>query len=148
MPQIDYLSTVSGGGYIGSFITAFLSSPGESEIGLRPTDLPFRRESGEAEALRYVRHNCKYLSAGSTWDRTAMIFAQLYGMLLNGLAICVLVAVAVTVEHVLRVVLPTGTLTFITEVAVAGVLVCLFFSLITLRRSGSGNLGRDMVTTQ
>ena len=73
--QFDYLSTVSGGGYIGSFLTTFLNAeeaaqqqPSQrqaasetagrqaaKDIGLRRGDLPFRREDGEAAALRHVR---------------------------------------------------------------------------------------------
>ena len=101
LPQFDYLSTVSGGGYIGSFLTAFLNSPVPG-IGLRAEELPFRRDEGEADALRHIRHHGKYLAAGSLWGRVKMIGAQLYGMLLNGLSIVFLGAVLVLVEKFLR----------------------------------------------
>ncbi len=101
LPQFDYLSTVSGGGYIGSFLTAFLNSPA-SGIGLRAGELPFRRDQGEADALRHIRHHGKYLAAGSLWGRVKMICAQLYGMLLNGLGIVFLCAAAVLIERFLR----------------------------------------------
>lgn len=101
LPQFDYLSTVSGGGYIGSFLTAFLNSPAPG-IGLRADELPFRRDAGEADALRHIRHYGKYLAAGSLWGRVKMIGAQLYGMLLNGLSIVFLGAVVVLVERFLR----------------------------------------------
>jgi hypothetical protein len=133
LPQFDYLSTVSGGGYIGSFLTAFLNSPADGAVGLRASELPFRRESGEAEALRYVRHHCKYLTSGSGLGRAAMIAAQLYGMFLNGLAVWVFAATAVAVEHFLYAVAPEGTLTTITLGALAGVLLCAGFSFLTLR---------------
>jgi hypothetical protein len=108
LPQVDYLSTVSGGGYLGAFLTAFLNSPtskekaGEPAIGLRADELPFRREQGEAEALRHIRHHSKYLASGSLWGRVKMMCAQIYGMLLNGLSIVFLVAVAVLIERFLR----------------------------------------------
>ena len=101
LPQFDYLSTVSGGGYLGSFLTAFLNSPAPG-IGLRADELPFRRDAGEADALRHIRHHGKYLAAGSLWGRVKMIGAQLYGMLLNGLSIVFLGAVIVLVERFLR----------------------------------------------
>ncbi len=101
LPQFDYLSTVSGGGYIGSFLTAFLNSPAPG-IGLRSGELPFRRDEGEAAALRHIRHHGKYLAAGSLWGRVKMIFAQLYGMLLNSMSIVFLGAVLVLVERTLR----------------------------------------------
>src|SRR5260221_338241 len=113
LPQIDYLSTVSGGGYVGCFLSAFLdsSNPG---IGLHPADLPFRREDGEAKALRHIRHHCKYLSSGSLWQQAAMISAQLYGMALNGLGIGLLVATAVAIERLLRLLVPNGMLAAVT----------------------------------
>jgi hypothetical protein len=130
--QFDYLSTVSGGGYLGSFLTTFLNSPGPSttavapavappatipinaaattptptqSIGLRKDELPFRRSEGEAEALRHIRHYSKYLTAGSVWERVTMTCAQLYGMMLNGLGLCYIAAVAAYIELFLRSVL-------------------------------------------
>jgi hypothetical protein len=102
LPQFDYLSTVSGGGYLGSFITAFLNSPGNRQIGLRSNELPFRREGGEAEALRHIRHHSKYLASGRISDRLRMIAAQLYGMVLNGVGVMFLAAILAVVEQYLR----------------------------------------------
>lgn len=125
LPQFDYLSTVSGGGYLGSFLTAFLNSPApEPEtkdkpatreeaaekdeaaklpaIGLRPDDLPFRRKGGEAEALRHIRHHSKYLASGSIVDRFRMIAAQLYGLVLNGVGVAFLAALFALVERYIR----------------------------------------------
>lgn len=102
LPQFDYLSTVSGGGYLGSFLTAFLNSPGNGEIGLRSDNLPFRHEGGEAEALRHIRHHSKYLASGRLSDRLRMIAAQLYGMVLNGVGVIFLAAIFAMVEQCLR----------------------------------------------
>jgi hypothetical protein len=105
LPQFDYLSTVSGGGYLGSFLSAFLSSPNESgapPISLRPDDLPFRRKEGEAAALRHLRHHSKYLATGSLWGRTKMMCAQVYGMVLNGLGIVWIAMFVVLLERFLR----------------------------------------------
>jgi hypothetical protein len=68
LPQFDYLSTVSGGGYLGAFRTTYLNSeekPGETPLGLCKNQLPFRRTDGEAKALRHIRHFSRYLSTGS-----------------------------------------------------------------------------------
>lgn len=110
LPQFDYLSTVSGGGYLGSFLTAYLNAAPEPapdlekkpKLGLRPTELPFLREGGEAEALRHIRHHSKYLASGSLVDRLRMIAAQLYGMLLNGLGVVFLAALFALVEFYIR----------------------------------------------
>jgi hypothetical protein len=133
LPQIDYLSTVSGGGYVGSFLSAFLNSAGNGEIGLGSTQLPFLRESGEAQALRHIRHRCKYLSAGSIWQQAAMVFAQLYGMALNGLAVGIILALVVVVEHLLRTMLFVGTLGWLTTAAICFLVFCVLFSFLTLR---------------
>ena len=75
LPQFDYLSTVSGGGYLGSFLTTFLATPPQSgrqlDIGLGTSQVPFRREEGEAEALRYIRHRSKYLHT-SIWEQPSL----------------------------------------------------------------------------
>jgi hypothetical protein len=105
LSQFDYLSTVSGGGYLGSFLSAFLSSPNKpapESISLRPEDLPFRRKEGEAAALRHLRHHSKYLATGSLWGRMKMMCAQVYGMVLNGLGIVWIAMAAVLVERFLR----------------------------------------------
>src|SRR5262249_31182090 len=104
--QFDYLSTVSGGGYLGSFLTTFLSTPtppaGSGEIGLARDDLPFRRDDGEAAALRHVRHHSKYLATGRLWERLQMAGAQVYGMAMNGLGFAFLAFVAAFAEFLLR----------------------------------------------
>ena len=125
--QFDYLSTVSGGGYLGSFLTTFLNAPdptGEPAIGLLRKDLPFQREDGEAAALRHVRHHSKYLATGRLWERLQMAFTQAFGMALNGLGFAYIAGVTAIVEYLLRLVLPTGSLWLVTMwvlAAIAGV---------------------------
>lgn len=106
LPQFDYLSTVSGGGYLGSFLTAFLNSPADRSTipatGLRSDEMPFERMGGEGAALRHLRHHSKYLASGSIADRLQMMGAQLYGMVLNGLSMVFLAAAVALGEHSLR----------------------------------------------
>ena len=101
LSQVDYLSTVSGGGYLGSFLSAFLNSR-QNNIGLEADDLPFRREAGEAEALRHIRQHSKYLATGSLWQQVKMISAQVYGMVLNSIAVILVLMLAIVLEHWLR----------------------------------------------
>jgi hypothetical protein len=137
LPQIDYLSTVSGGGYFGSFLTAFLSSKSEAQIGLNAGDLPFRREAGEADALRYIRHHCRYLAAGSLWLRVKMMIAQLYGMVLNGFAITFLLVVGVGIERWLRSLSAVSTiLAALNNSVIALLLVGSLSALLTMRVRG------------
>ncbi len=105
LPQFDYLSTVSGGGYLGSFLSVFLQTP-SADVGLTSNQLPFKREEGEAAALRHIRHHSKYLAVGSAWERLKMVSAQLYGMALNVVAVLWLVLMAVLLEHALRMYVP------------------------------------------
>jgi len=106
LPQFDYLSTVSGGGYLGSFLTTYLSTDalavGDVKIGLMRDDLPFRRKDGEAAALRHIRHHSKYLATGRLWERLQMAFAQVFGMAMNGLGFAYLAFAAALAEYLLR----------------------------------------------
>jgi hypothetical protein len=99
--QFDYLSTVSGGGYLGAFLSTFLQSP-RPDVGLLSQQLPFRREEGEAASLRHIRHHSKYLAVGTTWERIKMFSAQLLGMALNALSIVWILVLLVTVESSIR----------------------------------------------
>ncbi len=105
LPQFDYLSTVSGGGYLGSFLTAYLNTPANlsAEIGLRAENLPFLREGGEAEALRHIRHHSKYLATGSVAARLQMVGAQLFGMMLNGSAVILIAGILALIEYKIRI---------------------------------------------
>jgi hypothetical protein len=128
--QFDYLSTVSGGGYLGSFLTTFLSTDDRPvkdassavvappagnalqtdgvsradkvNIGLGREDLPFKREEGEAAALRHVRHHSKYLATGRLWERLQMAGAQVYGMAMNWLGFAYLAFVVALIEQIVR----------------------------------------------
>ena len=107
--QFDYLSTVSGGGYLGSFLTTFLSTPLAGtvpQIGLGREDLPFLRKDGEAAALRHVRHHSKYLATGRLWERLRMAAAQVYGMAMNWLGFAYLAFVVALFEQIIRSHLP------------------------------------------
>jgi hypothetical protein len=105
--HFDYLSTVSGGGYLGSFLTTYLNSAqqpaaGGPAIGLRHDEQPFRRTDGEAAALRHIRHFSKYLATGSPWERAKMTTAQIYGLVINVLGVAYLGACVALLEYLLR----------------------------------------------
>jgi hypothetical protein len=106
LPQFDYLSTVSGGGYLGSFLTTYLNSEERPDatpaLGLGKDQLPFRRTDGEAQALRHIRHFSKYLATGSPWERAKITMAQLYGLVINVVGVAYLGACAALLEFVLR----------------------------------------------
>lgn len=93
--HVDYLSTVSGGGYLGAFLAAFLSGKAGPGIGLKTGEAPLGYRGRESDAIRHIRHHCRYLLTGSLWGRVQIAFAQLHGLTLNALAIaCMLLLLA------------------------------------------------------
>lgn len=100
LPQFDYMSTVSGGGFVGSFLTAFLSGMAP-DAGLSKCQHPFNSSAGESSELRRIRHKSRYLHT-STWERFFLGVAQVYGMAVNIFAICLLPLLAALLEHVIR----------------------------------------------
>ncbi len=93
LPQFDYLSTVSGGGYTGSFLTQLLGSPDRpGSVSLRPTDLPFRREEGESFLLQRIRHGASFLAAGA-WERFGVAMAQAQGIFISFLFLVLMIGV-------------------------------------------------------
>ena len=87
LKDVDFLSTVSGGGYTGSFLSARLGS--EEPYG--DVAGPHGPDPGP---IRYLRHHAKYLTALDLWDRWSMVTATLAGMILNWSAPVLLVAMA------------------------------------------------------
>ncbi|MEY2558639.1 MAG: hypothetical protein QOE34_2064 [Verrucomicrobiota bacterium] len=154
LPQFDYLSTVSGGGYLGSFLSAYLTShakpgkPNDPSIGLRPDEFPFRREEGEAEALRHLRHHSKFLATGSLWSRVKMMSAQIYGMILNSAGVVWIAMLAVLLERFVREwSLLDGRLKPVTYGAVALWAVGALLALLTLRFGRSWQKYADTLVT-
>src|ERR1044072_2511124 len=76
MKDIDYLSTVSGGGFVGGFMSSLLGS-GLSLDEIAPT-------AGQDTApVPHLRQNAKYLSPVNLKQRWMMIAVTLSGLILN-----------------------------------------------------------------
>ncbi|WP_441261152.1 hypothetical protein AB7008_48165 [Bradyrhizobium sp. 521_C7_N1_3] len=102
LPQFDYLSTVSGGGYAGSFLTQLLgTATSGSNLSLRRLDLPFKRSEGESELLRRIRQSSSYLS-GSVWERFTLVMAQAQGIFLTLVIVLSLISVVAFGDYLLR----------------------------------------------
>jgi hypothetical protein len=87
LKYIDFMSTVSGGGYTGSFLSSRLGNGQDhaSVAGPRgPDPVP----------VRYLRQHAKYLSAQDLWQAWSMVTATLAGMVLNWTAPLFLIALA------------------------------------------------------
>ncbi len=104
LKQVDYLSTVSGGGYIGSSLAWVLHKTWkirredgcveETRYGLEQEDFPFGTRPNQRSAtgagsrekmslLRHLRQNINYLFPGGCLDYTALLSALLRGMFIN-----------------------------------------------------------------
>ncbi|MBZ9814757.1 patatin-like phospholipase family protein [Mesorhizobium sp. CA7] len=106
MHDFDYLSTVSGGGYTGSFISSRLGS------GLPLTEIgnPHGPDTG---SVRYLRQNAKYLSATDLKQRWLMVTATMAGLLLNWTAPLSILAGAAFLVNLVNAAEPWLWLTYI-----------------------------------
>ena len=80
--RVDYLSTVSGGGFLGSCISALLHRPfGSTSV----EDFPLNHHPGLAEppALAHVRSFCAYLTPEGFVDRIRIPALLVRGILIN-----------------------------------------------------------------
>lgn len=83
LQKVDVMSTVSGGGYLGSFITSVLSG-NDAKVGLGPDQQPFAAENHvESPLIRHLRNHSKYLSEGGFRTLAMMIFSAAYGIAMS-----------------------------------------------------------------
>lgn len=102
MPRIDYLSTVSGGGYIGSCVDAVMSAPHvaptvegfplhfDSRHGRQAdlrTDARGAAAYSEPPAIRHLRDGARYLAPGGLTDLIVIPFLLLRGVAVNLIAL-------------------------------------------------------------
>lgn len=91
LPQFDYLSTVSGGGYFGGFLSCALGTrqPGDTAPTTRASaeekiEDVFQRQRGiESGLLRHLRNHSKYLLHGGFAGRMRILGLMLSGVLWN-----------------------------------------------------------------
>ena len=78
----DYLSTVSGGGYIGSCLSTLMNDPEAKPEGER---FPFHKDIGvdEPQAVVHLRNSSNYLAPGGLLDTLRIPALLLRGILLN-----------------------------------------------------------------
>lgn len=78
--EVDFLSTVSGGSYLGSFINTVVDDP-DPDVGLAPGQRPFGGDGDkESTVVRHLRNHSKYLSEGGLGTMFQLGFALLYGV--------------------------------------------------------------------
>jgi len=98
LKDIDYLSTVSGGGYIGSALTWALHQ--DPDAGLEPHNFPFRRKektiSGDGTLQDYIRQHRNYLAPTSSLDITSFAAIVIRGTVMSVFAYFSLLTAAIT----------------------------------------------------
>ena len=76
MKDIDYLSTVSGGGFVGGFISSLIGSGATFDQIASPS-------GPDSNPVAHLRQNAKYLSAVNLKQRWMIISGTLSGLILN-----------------------------------------------------------------
>jgi len=94
LKDVDFLSTVSGGGYTGSFLT--------TRLGTTASEADVAGPHGPDPApIRYVRHHAKFLNPVNLKDGWAMVTSTLAGMILNWSAPLLVIVLAALFANVL-----------------------------------------------
>ena len=81
LEHMDYLSTVSGGGYIGTTLTIGMSSHGEFPFGR------LDQENRETPEVRHLRDNSRYLVQNGLPSVITAVAIYLRGIMMNALVI-------------------------------------------------------------
>jgi hypothetical protein len=99
---VDYLSTVSGGGYLGSCLSSVLADA-KSADALGPRGFPLRKEAGEREppVLRHLRNGSNYLKPPGLLNSVGLAVTVLRGFILTFVALLPMIYAAVFVTAVL-----------------------------------------------
>ncbi|MCA9698722.1 MAG: patatin-like phospholipase family protein, partial [Myxococcales bacterium] len=84
--EVDFMSTVSGGGYLGTFLSSYLDTD-DDRVGPGAAQQPFAAgQAVEAPPLRHLRNHSKYLMEGRWLERMGMFVQFAHGALINMLA--------------------------------------------------------------
>ncbi len=95
MNSFDLMSTVSGGGFTGSFLTRRIADQGVEAVA--------RPNGPDTDAVKYLRQRANYLSMGSFIKTSAIAMNLLAGMVLNWTAPAAIIAVITLLLHLLGV---------------------------------------------
>ena len=145
-PYIDYLSSVSGGGYIGACVSSLLndSEPeeGTSRAALSGSQFPLRKEAGRKEppALTHLRNCSNYLGSTGLLGSMRLMSLVVRGIYLNLILLLpTLLFTALLTELIYRVqyVLPIGNYTrveYLVAWSAGGLFLVLLLSCLFLSR--------------
>lgn len=85
LSQVDFLSTVSGGGYIGAFLSSFMNQL-DSRVTLNPgsESYPFGADDNiELPPVRHLRNHSRYLSEGGLGTLLTVFWLAIYGIAMS-----------------------------------------------------------------
>jgi hypothetical protein len=101
--DIDYMSTVSGGGYTGSMLSTLLNSENET-----PEDFPLQMPTGneEPKPLQHLRNGSNYLTPGGFLELVRMPAVVVRGLIINFLILMPFIMAAVIITELLHEVVP------------------------------------------
>ena len=107
LQRFHYLSTISGGGYIGGWLSLFIRRWAGGDVSRAEEELKKREGNLEHTAIRFLRSYSNYLTPriGLSADTLTAVATYLRNLLLN---LCVLVALLATLLLVPRVVVLAG----------------------------------------
>lgn len=89
---VDYLSTVSGGGYVGAALSSWLRSPPANADD--PFPFPIERTSSEPPLLAYIRNHANYLTPAGLVSVAQVLSVLFRGITLNLMVFAPLLVVA------------------------------------------------------
>ena len=94
LPRVDYLSTVSGGGFIGGCVSSVLNEP---DARSDAKNFPLRENVGERESneLTQLRNSGRYLAPSGFLEKLRIPALLVRGMLINLVLIFPLIVLAV-----------------------------------------------------
>ncbi|HEX8699096.1 MAG TPA: patatin-like phospholipase family protein [Myxococcaceae bacterium] len=95
LKHVDYLSTVSGGGYLGACLSSVLLESTAESLG--PQQFPLRKQAGEPEppVLSHLRNGSNYLKPPGLLNAMSLAVVLLRGFILTFVALLPLIYLAV-----------------------------------------------------
>ncbi len=98
--QVDVVSTVSGGGYLGSFLSTYLNTADKS-CGPTIDQAPFKPEvASDSRAIRSLRNNSRYIQPSSFLRWLTTVGQVAYGIASNLILLSLWVFIAVLLTKV------------------------------------------------
>jgi hypothetical protein len=141
LKMVDYLSTVSGGGYIGSCLSSLLNTPDTRPEG---EAFPFRHVPGIEEAipLRHLRNSGNYLAPGGILNTLRIPALLLRGILLNLFTFLPYIMLAVVLTELIHELgHRTGVLSQISPLVAGGFFLALVVTFPLIVRLTRGKFG-------